>query len=372
MLKKMWIILLLAFVACGQNQNNTFVVKTGSEIFEKATIQKTMKDVFRFQVNHTNPEFNDGKSSLMGWVPSAFYTGVIGAYHTTNDEEYLNEAIRWGNQCEWKPGPRLRHADDHTCGQIYLEVYEIKNDPKMLAPIQQQFDSIMTDPKPGRVDWWWCDALYMAPPTLARLAKVTGKVKYRDFMNDMFWDATDFLFDKDENLYYRDENYFNQKTKNGRKIFWSRGNGWVMGGTVRVLEYLPADDSMRDKYVHLHQKMAAAISKAQGEDGMWRTSLLDAEEFPSPESSGTGFYCYSIAWGINNGYLGAETYVPVVKKAWRGLMSAVNENGKLGWVQQIGADPRATKADDTQAYAAGAFLLAGGEVMKLVDKGLIK
>ena len=38
------------------------------------------------------------------------------------------------------------------------------------------------------------------------------------------------LFDKEEKLFYRDHRYFNQKEANGTKVFWGRGNGWVLGG----------------------------------------------------------------------------------------------------------------------------------------------
>ena len=74
----------------------------------------------------------------------------------------------------------------------------------------------------------------LPPPVLARLNAATGDKKYVDFLNTMWWDTTDFLFDPEAKLYYRDKNYFGKLTPNGKKIFWARGNGWVMGGTVRV------------------------------------------------------------------------------------------------------------------------------------------
>ena len=214
-------------------------------------------------------------------------------------------------------------------------------------------------------DWWWCDALFMAPPVLARLYAVSGDREYLDFLDRMWWDTTDFLFDSTEGLYYRDKSYIGKPNANGRKVFWSRGNGWVMGGTVRVLQYLPKNHPARARYVQLLKTMAASVARVQGEDGLWRPSLLDPTEAPVPETSGTGFFCYALAWGVNNGVLERKTYLPVIRKAWRGLVSHVREDGKLGRVQQIGAAPAKVAAEDNQEYGSGAFLLAGSEMLKL-------
>jgi rhamnogalacturonyl hydrolase YesR len=111
--------------------------------------------------------------------------------------------------------------------------------------------------------------------------------------------------------------------------------------------------------------MAASVSRLQGEDGLWRPSLLDPLEAPVPETSSTGFFCYAMAWGINRGFLDRRTYLPVVRKAWRGLAGSVRADGKLGWVQQIGAAPAKVTPEDNQEYGSGAFLLAGSEVLKL-------
>jgi len=72
-------------------------------------------------------------------------------------------------------------------------------------------------PKLGREDWWWCDALFMGPPTLARLGKATGEKKHFELMHDMFWDTVLFLFSREDGLFYRDERCFYRRTKNDKK-----------------------------------------------------------------------------------------------------------------------------------------------------------
>ena len=235
----------------------------------------------------------------------------------------------------------------------------------MIEDIKITFDSMMLDSRPGREDWWWCDALFMAPPVLTRLAAATGETKYLDFLNTMFWDTYDFLYDKEEHLFYRDKNFFNKKTPSGKKTFWARGNGWVIAGTVRVLQFLPKENPDYNKYVILLKEMAAKLKSIQSKDGLWRPSLLDEAEVPHPETSGSAFYCYAIAWGINNGILDKAEYLPVVRKAWAGLNTYVTPEGKLQWVQPIGEAPNKVTADNFQEYGSGAFLMAASEMYKL-------
>ncbi|MFB0909338.1 MAG: glycoside hydrolase family 88 protein, partial [Spirosomataceae bacterium] len=94
-------------------------------------------------------------------------------------------------------------------------------------------------------------------------------------------------------------------------------------------------------------------------------SLLSPESFPHGEVSGSGFHTYAIAWGINNGLLDEKTYKPVVEKAWVALKACQQENGKVGWVQNIGADPQPANKDSWQNFGTGAFLLAGSEMIQL-------
>lgn len=208
----------------------------------------------------------------------------------------------------------------------------------------------------------------MEPPVLVLLSNYTGDQKYNNYLNEMWWDATDFLFDKEENLYYRDKNYFDKRTANGKKVFWSRGNGWVMGGLVQVLENLPKNNSHYKDYENLYTKMASKIASLQQADGLWRASLLDPKDIEVKETSGSAFYTFALAWGINNGYLDRTTYLPIVKKGWKALTDAVEPSGKLTWVQQIGLKPETVKQGDFQEYGSGAFLMAATEIIKLKIK----
>src|SRR5205823_7848511 len=115
-----------------------------------------------------------------------------------------------------------------------------------------------------------------------------------------------------------------------------------------------------------HRAMGEKLRALQQPDGLWRPSLLDPEQFPTPETSGTAFFCYALAWGVNNGTLDRKTYLPAVTKAWAGLVGKVTSKGKLRYVQKVAGAPGVVKPEDTHEYAAGALLLAGAEMVKLV------
>ena len=151
-------------------------------------------------------------------------------------------------------------------------------------------------------------------------------------------------------------------------MFWSRGNGWVLAGIARVLQDLPQDHSARPWFEDRFRTMAEAVACTQQESGFWRPSLLDAKADPQPETSGTGFFTYALAWGINAGLISETTYGPVVARAWKGMVhQAVNKKGRVGWTQRPGDRPALVEEDRAEPYGAGAFLLAGSELINLLD-----
>jgi unsaturated rhamnogalacturonyl hydrolase len=270
-----------------------------------------------------------------------------------------------GWKLDWKLGPRFNHADDVAVGQAYLDLYFIDKAPMMIVDTREQLlRSMRVDADPEHLVWWWCDALFMAPPVWARMYKVTGDRAFLDHMNRDWWLTSSKLYDPQEHLYSRDATFLDKKEANGKKLFWSRGNGWVMAGTARVLQFMPSNYPDRPKYVAQFQQMAAKVASLRGDDGLWRPGLLDANAYPLPEASGSAFFTYALAWGINQKILDRKTYAPVVEKAWRGLVAHIYQDGRLGCIQPVGAAPDSYRPTASYTYGVGAFLLAGSEVAK--------
>jgi unsaturated rhamnogalacturonyl hydrolase len=244
----------------------------------------------------------------------------------------------------------------------------------MIHPLQTRIDNMIADPKPGREEWWWCDALFMAPPALAGLSAATGQLGYIDLMNAMWWDSTGLLYDEACRLFYRDERFIKKAGRSGSDtecvggIFWGRGNGWVMAGLVRVLQFMPADYPHRLRYASLLRDMAGAIASCQDPvDGLWRADLLHPATFPAPETSGSALFCYALTWGINQGFLDRDDYLPVVLRAWKGLGRLVDEAGRVGFVQMPGDRPAMVLPGDSMEYGAGTMLLAGSEIVQMIE-----
>ncbi|MGA9671845.1 MAG: glycoside hydrolase family 88 protein [Terracidiphilus sp.] len=300
------------------------------------------------------------------WTFAALYAGFMSVPDAADGKKYRDAMLEMSKGFQWQPGPRISHADDHAIGQTYLDLYFRGHDPAMIAPMRDRMDAVMRMPDdPQKPLWWWCDALFMAPPVLAKLARATGDRKYLDFMDHEWLITSNLLYSPADHLYFRDKSFFNAHETNGSKVFWARGNGWVFAGLARVLAEMPADYPARPRYVAQFREMAEKVASLQGSDGLWRAGLLDQTDYKLPENSGSAFFAYGFAYGINSGILDRKKYKPVVEKAWQGLLSHVYQDGRLGCIQPVGAAPGAFTPTSSYVYGVGAFLLAGSEVYRL-------
>lgn len=334
-----------------------------SPALKRAAVAAAMRKVGDWQLVRAEACFNQD------WTFAALYDGYMAAAKALPEPRYEAAMLAMGNRFDWTTGPRKAHADDQAIAQTYLGLFRDYRERRMILPTQVQFNALMKEPDdPAKPVWWWCDALFMAPPVWARLYGATLDIGYLNYMDREWWITSKLLYDPQEHLFFRDATFLNKREANGQRLFWSRGNGWVMAGLARVLEEMPADYPTRDKYLEQFRQMAARVAQLQGADGLWRPGLLDAQAYPLPEVSGSAFFVYAMAWGINHHVLDRAIFLPVVSKGWQGLLAHVYEDGRLGSIQPIGAAPGAYSATSSYVYGVGAFLLAGSEVMELSKK----
>ncbi|MDR3793705.1 MAG: glycoside hydrolase family 88 protein [Terracidiphilus sp.] len=309
------------------------------------------------------------------WERGTWYTGVVEAWKATGDKAFYDRALAWGRENQWQVGTEKLGANRLFCSETWLELYlaeknPAKRDRAWIEPTIQALATPAPNTPAGAKRWYldggrsYIDSLYGAV-TLAMLTRATGDPQYVATMRAFFDDVSGELWDKDAGLFYRDNTYIGRTTAHGRRIFWSRGNGWIFAGLARLLEYLPQNDPDRAKYVALYRRMAGELVKRQGVDGFWRANLDDPDDVPNPESSGTAFFTFGFAWGINHHLLDRKTYLPAVQKAYAALAGAVSPEGKVGWGQQVDARPNPAAKSSTHEYVTGTFLLASGEVYRL-------
>ena len=314
------------------------------------------------------------------WARATYFSGNMAHYQLTRVSRYLNYAVAWAEQNNYSlnGGAATRNADNHCAGQTYLDLYQELGGANKIAVLEESLSLMVNSAK--RDDWWWVDALHMAMPPFARLGALRNNTSYWVAMYQLYHHTKRLrpdrlgrvtgLLSEFTPLWYRDNAYAidgpNQFSPNGKPVLWSRGNGWAIAAHAKVLKVIPLTDKRGPEYAFTLQSMANALRPIQRADGFWNVNLADPAHFGGPETSGTAFFAYGIAYGIRAGLLDRATYLPVVARAWNGMVeTAVRADGHLGYCQGVGAAPAPVDPDQTADYGVGAFLMAGTEIAAL-------
>jgi rhamnogalacturonyl hydrolase YesR len=317
------------------------------------------------------------------WDIGAYMTGIMALYRNTREQWVLDSATKWANNNNWSPnaGINTTNGDDQCCEQTFCDIWLLNKNAadmnKMTKPsldnMKQMFD---VNRSTGRSRWWWSDALYMSPPAIARVfasynvSNAFDANRLLDSMDEYWKDCAAFLYSTQYKLWFRDGGWFYpaQKTANGSPVFWSGCNAWAVAGQARVLQYMPATYKDRGYHVQQFTDLCDAIRKAPalGTDGLWRTSLLDYNQFPEKESIASAFFAFAFCWGINNGILDKATYEPLVRKAWSALVANIGADGRLQWCQTINLQPDHVQQNFSAPEGEGAFMLLGEELANMV------
>lgn len=319
------------------------------------------------------------------WDQAAYYTGNMEAYKLTGEPAYLDYAEKWCRHNRWTGATSndkrkwryktygegmdfVLFGDWQICFQTYIDMYHLSPAEYKVARAKEvmSYECHMPDNK----FWWWSDALYMVMPVMTKMYRLTGDRMYLDKLYENFLWSDSLMYDKEAQLYYRDAKYIYPKVKTveGGKSFWARGDGWVLAGLAKVLADMPHDYEHRDIFVQRFRELAQGVARCQQAGGYWSRSMLCEADAPGPETSGTAFFAYGLLWGVNNGYLDRDTFLPVIEKAWTYLtQTALQPDGSIGYVQPIGEKPDPTKNVDARSQApfgTGAWLLAACEMAR--------
>ena len=307
------------------------------------------------------------------WLGGTFWNGLADLQHLTGSKRYAAIMLAAGKKAGFREHPRFHSrifADNFCIGRLYEADFQLTHDPAMLAAIRASADKLGTLNNATvlphhRIPWFWCDALFMAGPVLTKLAVLTHDRAYVHTMNVNWARTQALLYDSAQQLFFRDPHFLHAHDPDGHRIFWSRGNGWVVAALAENLKYLPSDAPQRKGYESLLKRMAARLAKLQPPDGLWTPSLTDPAWFPLPESSGTALDCYAMAWGVRHGILDRKKFLPVIKRAWAGLLKCQMSSGLIGRTQREGVAPAWVQARCSRPFSVGAFLMAGCQMVKL-------
>ena len=312
------------------------------------------------------------------WTRAVYFEGLMALHSIYPSNRYLDYATDWADGFKWgmrRDETATRNADNYCASQVYIDLYRLCPEPNRLTKTNGTMNMLVNTPQVD--DWTWIDAIQMGMPALAKLSATTGDPRYAEKAYDMYsWTKNTLaggLYNKKDGLWWRDADFVPPyKEPNGEDCYWSRGNGWVVAALVRVLDEIPADDPHRKEYEKDLKDMCEALVKCQREDGFWNVSLHDPSNFGGKELTGTALFVYGMAYGVRNGLLDRDKYMPVIIRAWNAMVKdAVHSNGYLGFVQGTGKEPKDGQPvaydskPDFDDYGTGCFLLAGSEVYKL-------
>lgn len=359
------------------------------------------------------------------WDNAAYHTGNMEVCKLSDElkQQFMPYSLTWAEAAQWMGatsndttawrydyGERpcnVLFGDWQISFQTYIDLFNMTADKheNWVARANQVMEYEMRTPNHDY--WWWADGLYMVMPVMTKLYNLTGNRQYLDKLAEYWAYSKALMYDgnvtndttllnevaaaiakypaevdidtlgieRDQtprHLFYRDGKYVYPKhiSANGHKDFWARGCGWVVAGLAKVLADTPKDWEARADFQLTYLEMCQAVKDCQQPEGYWTRSLLDPEHAPGPETSGTAFFTYGLLWGINNGLLNRDEYMPVVEKSWKYLTSvALQEDNTVGYVQPIGerAIPGQTvNQKSTSNFGTGAFLLAACEMLRLV------
>jgi rhamnogalacturonyl hydrolase YesR len=372
-----------------------FILSTLSLQARNWTVDE-VKDVVR-KVN-TYWQTNNPAEVRSFWDNAAYHTGNMEAYRLFSEEggqrkeegeRMLDYSIRWAEHNQWMGATEpdsekwkykkygegqdyVLFGDWQICFQTYIDLYYFSMDEKKVARAKE----VMGYEADSRVHdyWWWADALYMVMPVMTKMYKLTGERKYLDKLYENILYSDSIMLDYETGLYFRDGKYVypKHKTASGKKDFWARGDGWVLAGLAKVLQDMPETYVRQPFFVEKFTRMAHAVKALQQLEGHWTRSMMDPQQAPGYETSGTAFFCYGLLWGVNHGKLSKKEFGPTIEKAWNYLTTiALQKDGKVGYVQPIGerAIPGQTVDANSQAnFGVGAFLLAACEYARYLGK----
>jgi unsaturated rhamnogalacturonyl hydrolase len=343
-----------------------------SSSLNPAAVHAATKKVADWELKRAEPYLDQS------WTWSILDMGFMAASRELHDPRYSNAMLAMAEKFHWEMGAEdpkefgFPDNNDQALAQTYLELYFLNPTPEKIAPTRKALDGLFSAPMPPipndqfPILWWWCDSLFMGPGAWTRMAAATHDPRYLDYLDKRWIETSDAMYDPHYHLYYRDKTWVNKKDPAGKPVFWSRGNGWVIGGLARALEYMPKNYHDRARFEKQMREMAAELASIQDpKNGLWHSDLLDPVDYPQPEISGSALITFGLAWGVNQGVLDRATYAPVVARAWRGMVNQIYADGRLGNVQQTDGKPDYYLPGSSYNFGVGGFLLAAEQVAHL-------
>ncbi len=279
---------------------------------------------------------------------------------------------------------RLRMLDDS--GAMGVEILEsVMHHNAVVSPALQELIDIIGNyvtvvqarlddgtfwrPKSPNSPTIWADDLYMGVPFLVKWSEYKNDESFLTDAALQIINFASYLQDKKDGIWFHGY-YVNEQKTNCCK--WGRGNGWVAVAIAEVLTELPKNHHEYKRVLDIYKKQVEGLQKYQAADGLWNQVVDHPELSFGTETSCSAQFVYSIARGINKGWID-KSFIHVVDKAVKGLKSRITREGGINKVCKSTSiednleyyNNRPTREDDH--HGNGLMLFALTEVYHLFE-----
>lgn len=272
------------------------------------------------------------------WPQGVGLYGLFKYYEFSKDEQILDFLVRWFDD-RIAEGILEKNVNTTAPMLTLSYVYEIINDKKYLALIEEWVDWIMEDkglirtgddcfqhmitknPNQGEI---LIDTLFMSVLFLARAGKILNRQDCIDEANYQFLQHIKYLLNKKEGLFYHGFN-FDRNTNYG-KVMWGRGNSWYTVAIMDYIEMVELDEALKRHFLTVYKNQVSALRRyADSETGLWHTVINDQTSYIELSAS-AGFLC-GIMKGIRKGIIKGSEYEELVQKALDHIFAYIDEDG---------------------------------------------
>jgi rhamnogalacturonyl hydrolase YesR len=297
-----------------------------------------------------NPNPDTVASSSFSWEIGYTMWVIEKVWRSTQDPKYFAYLKKYVDQHVDASGKvsgfSAGNLDNFLPGYTILLLYEETQAQQYRTAADTMRKSFATYPRNSDGGFWhstskpnqmWVDGVFMGEMFLARYGHATGDTTAFDEVVKQMNDIVNHCMKTDGLLLHaydesKKASWANPTTGASPEV-WSEGLGWYAVLIADVFDYLPADHPGRPGLMDILGKLAAGLKANQdAQSGRWcqvvdKCTLSDNWN----ESSGTGMFLYLTKKSIDQGYIDAATYGPVVDSAYKGLVqkATANSDGTL-------------------------------------------
>ena len=305
------------------------------------------------------------------WEGGVLALGWARMWESTNDLVYWEWIQRWVDACH-ASGKQFEHINDLLFGYGALIVSERISSQHYLE-IAESAAAYVMDQAPRASDGTlihlgdaaWPDTLIMAVPFLLKMGAISQDAQYiQEAISQLNLHSQHLQSDQD--ALYRHA-WPATPTGLSGPAFWGRGNGWVLVAAAEILRSTAEGVVGRDTVLTNFRRQADAMAAHQASSGLWPT-VIDQPSFYL-ETSGTALAVSALIEGVAQGWLEADLFTDVARRARDAVLRQMQPGGKIGGVSaptgpMLALDAyNAIPTNVLTRYGQAAALLAGAADM---------